>query len=67
MLEAEAALGDDNAVSGSSHYPKRALSGFDLTMLGIGCIVGAGIFVLTGHAAATHAGPAIMLSFTVGK
>ncbi len=66
MLEAEAALGDDNAVSGSSHYPKRALSGFDLTMLGIGCIVGAGIFVLTGHAAAAHAGPAIMLSFILG-
>ncbi len=66
MLEAEAALGDDNAASGSSHYPKRALSGFDLTMLGIGCIVGAGIFVLTGHAAAAHAGPAIMLSFILG-
>lgn len=65
MLEAEAALSDDGKKSGA-HSPKRALSGFDLTMLGIGCIIGAGIFVLTGHAAAVHAGPAVMLSFILG-
>jgi basic amino acid/polyamine antiporter, APA family len=42
---------------------KRCLTAFDLTLLGIGCIIGTGIFVLTGVAAAQHAGPAIVLSF----
>jgi APA family basic amino acid/polyamine antiporter len=44
---------------------KRALSALNLTMLGIGAIIGAGIFVLTGLAAALHAGPAVPLSFIV--
>src|SRR5258708_21263518 len=44
---------------------KRALGALDLTALGIGAIVGAGIFVLTGVAAAKYAGPAIVLSFIV--
>src|ERR671919_3181948 len=44
---------------------KRALSAMNLTMLGIGAIIGAGIFVLTGLAAALHAGPAVPLSFIV--
>src|ERR1700683_3140695 len=44
---------------------KRALGAFDLTLLGIGAIVGAGIFVLTGVAAAEYAGPAIVVSFVV--
>lgn len=44
---------------------RRCLTAFDLTLLGIGCIIGAGIFVLTGIAAATHAGPAIVLSYVV--
>ncbi|HUO06345.1 MAG TPA: amino acid permease [Candidatus Binataceae bacterium] len=44
---------------------KRALGALDLTMLGIGAIVGAGIFVLTGVAAAEYAGPAIVMSFVV--
>ena len=44
---------------------KRALTAFDLTLLGIGAIIGAGIFVLTGIAAATKAGPAIVLSYCV--
>jgi len=44
---------------------KRCLSAFDLTLLGIGAIIGAGIFVLTGKAAATQAGPAIVLSYVV--
>ena len=43
----------------------RCLSAFDLTLLGIGAIIGAGIFVLTGIAAATHAGPAIVVSFVI--
>jgi basic amino acid/polyamine antiporter, APA family len=42
---------------------KRALGPINLTSLGIGGIIGAGIFVLTGHAAAQYAGPAIVLSF----
>jgi APA family basic amino acid/polyamine antiporter len=45
---------------------KRTLSAWSLVSLGIGCIIGAGIFVLTGHAAATNAGPSIALSFVVG-
>ncbi|HZP11545.1 MAG TPA: amino acid permease [Nevskiaceae bacterium] len=50
--------------SGSSGL-KRDLNAFDLTMLGVGAIIGAGIFVLTGRSAATEAGPAIMLSFVI--
>ncbi len=42
---------------------RRCLNAKDLTMLGIGAIIGAGIFVLTGVAAATQAGPAIILSY----
>ena len=41
----------------------RCLNAFDLTLLGIGCIIGTGIFVLTGIAAANQAGPAVVLSF----
>ena len=41
----------------------RCLNAFDLTLLGIGCIIGTGIFVLTGIAAANQAGPAVILSF----
>ncbi|QJD28793.1 amino acid permease [Methylococcus geothermalis] len=42
---------------------KRCLGALDLTLLGIGAIIGTGIFVLTGIAAATQAGPAVVLSF----
>ncbi|MBB3906435.1 amino acid permease [Anoxybacillus rupiensis] len=42
---------------------KKSLSAFDLTMLGVGAIIGTGIFVLTGVAAAEHAGPALVISF----
>ncbi|KOO43841.1 amino acid permease [Priestia koreensis] len=42
---------------------KKDLGAFDLTMLGIGAIIGTGIFVLTGVAAAEHAGPALIISF----
>ncbi|GED58624.1 amino acid permease [Brevibacillus formosus] len=44
---------------------KKSLGAFDLTMLGIGAIMGTGIFVLTGVAAALHAGPALVLSFVI--
>ena len=61
-LAEEAAQGDD----GAAHAPKRALSALNLVGLGIGGTIGAGIFVLTGHAAAANAGPAVTLSFTLG-
>jgi APA family basic amino acid/polyamine antiporter len=48
--------------SQSGHTLKKSLGTFDLTMLGIGAIVGTGIFVLTGKGAVT-AGPALILSF----
>jgi basic amino acid/polyamine antiporter, APA family len=59
LLQAEA--------SGESHEAtlRRALTATNLTLLGIGAIIGAGIFVLTGTAAANYAGPAIVLSFIV--
>ncbi|HEX2970153.1 MAG TPA: amino acid permease [Bacteroidales bacterium] len=47
------------------HKLKRALGSFDLVLLGIGAIIGTGIFVLTGVGAALHAGPAVTLSFAV--
>ncbi|MGC1783106.1 MAG: amino acid permease [Acidobacteriaceae bacterium] len=45
------------------HELKRALGPVNLITLGIGAVIGAGIFVLTGQAAAIHAGPAVALSF----
>jgi APA family basic amino acid/polyamine antiporter len=47
------------------HSLKRTLTATNLTLLGIGAIIGAGIFVLTGTAAAQHAGPAIVISFLI--
>jgi APA family basic amino acid/polyamine antiporter len=44
---------------------RQCLTAFDLTLLGIGAIIGAGVFVLTGIAAATKAGPAISLSYVI--
>src|SRR6478752_7395265 len=44
---------------------KKSLTALDLTVFGIGVIIGAGIFTLTGRAAATVAGPAIAISFVV--
>ena len=58
LLQAEAA-------SEGEHSLKRALGAMNLTMLGIGAIIGAGIFVLTGTAAAQYAGPGIVLSFVL--
>src|SRR5687768_15525377 len=47
------------------HSLRRALGALNLTSLGIGAIIGAGIFVLTGSAAAQYAGPAVVLSFVL--
>ena len=57
QLQTEASTGE---------HLQRSLGAMDLISLGIGCTVGAGIFVLTGTAAAQYAGPAIVLSFVVG-
>ncbi|KTD42385.1 amino acid permease [Legionella quateirensis] len=43
----------------------KCLTVFDLTLLGVGAIIGAGIFILTGIVAATQAGPAVILSYVV--
>lgn len=51
----------------SKSHLKRAMGSLDVTLLGIGVIVGTGIFVLTGVAAAKYAGPALMLSFLLAS
>lgn len=53
------------ACDGETTGLNRVLSAFDLTLLGVGAIIGTGIFVLTGVAAATQAGPGVVLSFIV--
>ncbi|HEV7388592.1 MAG TPA: amino acid permease [Gemmatimonadaceae bacterium] len=59
VLQAEA------AGESEGHTLRRALGALNLTTLGIGAIIGAGIFVLTGTAAAQYAGPGIVISFIV--
>ncbi len=54
-----------NEATDTSHGLKRALTATNLVTLGIGAIIGAGIFVLTGQAAAQYAGPAIVISFII--
>ena len=49
----------------SDHSLKRALGATNLTALGVGAIIGTGIFVLTGTVAAQNAGPAVVLSFVL--
>src|SRR6202008_2531119 len=59
VLQAEA------AGESAEHTLRRALGALNLTTLGIGAIIGTGIFVLSGIAAAQHAGPAVVLSFVL--
>lgn len=54
----------EGSLQGETHL-KRVLTARHLILLGIGAVIGAGIFVLTGQAAAEHAGPAVVLSFVV--
>jgi APA family basic amino acid/polyamine antiporter len=54
------------AFEGHPHGLKRTLTGTNLVMLGIGAIIGAGFFGLTGEASARYAGPAISVSFVLG-
>jgi APA family basic amino acid/polyamine antiporter len=63
------ALADEaaHADAGGEVRPlKRTLTALNLVSLGVGGIIGAGIFVLTGNAAAANAGPAVTLSFIIG-
>ncbi len=52
-----------NLIENTSSQLKRELHLWDIVFIGIGAVVGAGIFVITGQAAASYAGPAIILSF----
>jgi APA family basic amino acid/polyamine antiporter len=54
-----------DAFADGEHGLKRSLGPWNLVSLGIGAIIGTGIFVLTGTAAAQHAGPAIVFAFMV--
>jgi len=49
----------------AGHTLKKALRAWDLVAIGIGCIIGVGIFVLPGVQAAHHSGPGIILSFAI--
>lgn len=49
----------------SSHQMKKTLNWWDLMWLGVGSVIGAGIFVLTGMEARKTAGPAVVLSYVV--
>jgi APA family basic amino acid/polyamine antiporter len=61
VIKAEAEAGE-----GDAHQTlKRSLSGFNIVALGIGAIIGAGIFSLTGMAAGTAAGPGVTISFII--
>jgi len=65
-LEQEASEPEMQSLTTHDGVPlKRSLSALSLVALGIGDVIGAGIFVLTGHAAAAYAGPAITLSFVL--
>jgi APA family basic amino acid/polyamine antiporter len=52
-------------LASEGHSLKRALGPLELTLLGVGAIIGTGIFVLTGVAAVDHAGPGVVLSFAL--
>src|ERR1700754_4820705 len=55
-----------SAEADEGHSLSKSLGATSITAMGIGAIIGAGIFVLTGTAAAQFAGPSIMLSFVLG-
>ena len=61
----DAELRQPEPVAASEHHLHRALGPVSLIMIGIGSVLGAGIFVVAGTAAATHAGPAVLLSFAI--
>src|ERR1043166_2832486 len=55
----------DIVAEGAPREPAKCLGPFSITTMGIGAIIGAGIFVLTGTAAALYTGPALTLSFVL--
>ncbi len=55
-----------NEAAKKSHTLQRSLGAVNLTTIGIGAIIGAGLFVLTGTAAAEYAGPGVIFSFIIG-
>jgi APA family basic amino acid/polyamine antiporter len=65
MLRKSLELLRQEAAETGAHTLKRSLNGFNLITIGIGVIIGAGLFSLTGIAAANNAGPAVTLSFVV--
>src|SRR6476619_7515752 len=65
QLFARKTLGTLLAEAEGENRLRRILGPVGLTSLGIGAIIGAGIFVMTGRVAAIDAGPAIMVSFVV--
>jgi amino acid transporter len=65
QLFAKKSLETLHAEAKGEHRLRRILGPINLTSLGVGAIIGAGIFVMTGRSAAQDAGPAILLSFVV--
>ncbi|AIZ65109.1 amino acid transporter [Hymenobacter sp. DG25B] len=65
MLKKSLELLRQEAAETGANTLKRSLNGFNLITIGIGVIIGAGLFSLTGIAAANNAGPAVTLSFVV--
>ena len=57
-------IGVESGTAGT-HSMRRVLGRFDLILIGVGSTIGAGIFVITGTAAAQYAGPAIVISFII--
>lgn len=60
-----AVLQTQSEIGESETTLKKSLSAFDLVCFGIGCIIGTGVFVLTGTVAATSTGPALVLSMLI--
>src|SRR6204780_852560 len=65
MASDVSALTQPESVIAEAHELKRALGPVNLILIGIGSIIGAGIFVIAGTAAAEHAGPAVLISFVI--
>jgi len=67
MLKQLLACKTDFSDADDAHGPglRRTLGPWGLTALGIGAVIGGGIFVITGQAAAEHAGPAVILAFII--
>ena len=65
VVSCDTSNGHADATNKSTHTLQRTLTARHLISMGIGAVIGAGIFVITGQAAAEHAGPAVTLSFVI--